>query len=304
MFNFKAAWDALRSQPQTPAVNTGQTTPPQPDQHDAVKSTFVNWTATLVPFALGILLAISNGYFFAGFHDFSLTDVSTFIAWGSGFAIEAATLAAIFNASLRLKAGDKKGFRASLAVGLALAFISFTAQYVFLQMSLANGSLVVNDSAVDKMPLFSMLVGVNGFQGHDILFLIRSSAYHVAEFSCTFLIASKGMTHEKKLEHQRRNFEYSMAEAQQQMVLDFMKNINENLTQMMSSQQRLMNQQFVQVTEHIERPVPRIEPVTQITAEIDARQIAAALDEQSKKAKALWTPQPQPESQNQGPANE
>src|SRR5579883_2829134 len=70
------------------------------DTHDSVKATFVNWTATLVPFVLGLLLAISNGYFFAGFHDFNPGDVSNFIAWGSGFAIEAATLAAVFNASL------------------------------------------------------------------------------------------------------------------------------------------------------------------------------------------------------------
>jgi len=227
------------------------------DSHDAVKATFVNWTATLVPFVLGLLLAISNGYFFAGFQDFNAADVSNLIAWGSGFAIEAATLAAVFNASLRLKAGDKRGFRNSLAVGLLLALISFTAQYVFLQMSLTNGSLQVNDTAIDKMPLFSMLVGVNGFQGHDVLFLIRASAYHIGEFACTFLFASKGLTHAKKLEVQRESFEHKMAEAQQNMVLAFMEAINTNMTSMMQSNQKLLAQQFSTVLDAL--PTPRVE---------------------------------------------
>ncbi|GHO45177.1 hypothetical protein [Ktedonospora formicarum] len=309
--NVKFLWKSTEQKPQE-AVK-----PADDGMHDNVKATFVNWTATIVPFALGLLLAISNGYFFAGFQDFHPGDVSNFIAWGSGFAIEAATLAAVFNASLRLKAGDKKGFRASLAVGVLLALISFTAQYVFLQMSLANGFLRVNDSAIDKMPLFSMLVGVGGFQGHDVLFLIRASAYHVAEFACTFLIAGKGVTHSKKLELQRQDFESSMAEAQQQMVLSFMKAINENMTAMMASNQKLLSQQFSQVLTGIEQPVPRvelsaayvtpaplpqIESPTQTTSELSAAAIAEALAEQAKKERVLWKPQPQPENlSKQGP---
>ena len=284
--NFKVAWHALVGSTPT------QKAPIDPEEHhDQVKSTFVNWTATIVPFALGILLAISNGYFFSGFHDFSLTDINSVIAWGSGFAIEAATLACVFNAALRLRAGDKRGFRASFAVGLLLCFISFTAQYVFLQMQLTDGTLVLNDTAIDKMPIFNLLVGVNGFQGHDLLFLIRSGAYHVTELACTFLIAKTGMTHAKKLEKQRQDFEHRLQASQQEMALTFMEAITETMKAHMDPQRLLMQQQFTRISQE-----PTIVE-SRVTAEVDTQAIADALAERSKKEKALWKPVPQQSQQ-------
>lgn len=293
---------------------------PEATYSDTAKTAFVNWVATLVPIALGVLLAISNGYFFAGFQPFSLASTNSIIAWGSGFAIEAATLACIFNAALRLRAGDRRGFRANLTVGLVLAFISFTAQYTYLQMSLQDGSLAINDAAIDKIPVLGMFAGVAGFQGHDVLFLVRSSAYHIAEFACTFLIAKKGSTHQKQLDDQRKSFEINMAQQQQDMVLGFMSAINEHFNTMMEDQKQLMSRQFVRITEAASQPLPPPAPAPEptpmltlehpalrklealvdgpITAQVDAQEIADALAERAKKAKALWRPQAQPESHN------
>jgi hypothetical protein len=211
-----------------------------PTEIEKVKSQFVDWVALVVPFALGILLAISNGYLFAGFKNFSLVDIPVFVAWLSGFAIEAAALAALFHSSNRLKSGNRREFWLSFAGAITLACISLVAQYCYLQMEYKTGSIKISDQAVDQMPIFNLLVGVNGFKGHDILFLIRSVAYHIAEFVCSFLIVRRGQTIQAALQRQRDIFEYKSQVGQQEAILSMAETLQRGIQAMMEQQQRII----------------------------------------------------------------
>ncbi len=247
-----------------------------PSRIDAVKSTFIEWTALTVPFMLALLLAISNGYFFSGFKDFTLHDVSVVVAWGSGFAIEMAALAAIFHAAQRLKSGKRKDFAISLTWALVLAAISFLAQYVYLQMEVVRGTLQVNDSAIDKMPLFSLLVGTGGLQGHDVLFLVRTSAYHVAEIACTFLFTSKGTSIEAAIRREQEKFTYRTMIETQQTVLQLMTSVRAKEKHDLS----VTAAEFLPATTIMQEPVvPEAEklPEPVLTQQIDLGELAALI---------------------------
>jgi hypothetical protein len=231
-----------------------------PTEIEKAKAQFVDWVALVVPFALGSLLAISNGYLFAGFKNFSL-DTTTFVAWMSGFAIEAAALAALFHSSDRLKRGHKKEFWLSFSGALILASISLVAQYVYLQMEYKTGSLKINDQAVDQMPIFSLLLGVNGFKGHDILFVVRSFAYHIAEFVCSFLITKKGTTVAAALQRKREIFEYKSQVSQQESILALSETIQKGIQDLMGQQQQVMQVALQKALEQLAAPEQSVNPL-------------------------------------------
>lgn len=231
---------------------------------EKVKAQFVDYVALIVPFSLGCLLAISNGYLFAGFKPFSLVDTPVFVAWLSGFAIEAAALAALFHSANRLKSGNKREFWLTFSGAIILASISLVAQYVYLQMEYRTGSLKINDQAVDQMPIFSLLVGVNGFQGHDVLFVIRSLAYHIAEFVCSFLITRKGTTVAAALQRKREIFEYKSQVAQQESILALAETLQTGIQAMMLQQQKMMTIALERAQVQLTAPVVE-EPVSPLS---------------------------------------
>lgn len=233
-----------------------------PSEIEQAKAQFVDWVALVVPFILGCLLAISNGYLFAGFKNFSLIDIPVFVAWLSGFAIEAAALAALFHSSNRLKSGNRREFWLSFSGAIILALISLVAQYVYLQMEYRTGSLKINDQAVDQMPIFSLLVGVNGFKGHDVLFLIRSVAYHIAEFVCSFLIVRKGQTVAVALQRQREIFEYKSQVAQQQTILAMAETLQKGIQDMMQQQQQIMQIALERAQSQLSAPEAMTDPLS------------------------------------------
>ncbi len=157
---------------------------------ERIKSAFSQCIGTVAPFVLALILSVSNGYFFAGFRDFSW-NTPIVLAYAGGTILELVGLAAIFTAQKSLKEGTRAFFLSAFLFALALAVVSLFAQYLYLQVLEIRGGLTIPDGAIARIPLVSWLIGINGMQGHDWLFLIRGGAFHLAELGCTFLIAKK-----------------------------------------------------------------------------------------------------------------
>jgi hypothetical protein len=156
--------------------------------HDErIKSAFSQFVGLFAPFVLACILSLSNGYFFAGFHDPQWT-LQIMLAYLGGAVLEMIGLAAIFRAQQALKEGTRSFFYSAFLFALTLAAISLVAQYLYLQIQEMQGTLVIPDAAIARIPIVNWLIGINGMQGHDWLFLIRGGAFHLAELGCTFLI--------------------------------------------------------------------------------------------------------------------
>lgn len=218
---------------------------------DEIKLGFVEIIALIGPFFIGSILAISNGYFFSGFQEFNLTNIPIFVAWMSGFALEAINLAALFHAANQLKQNNRAAFWKSFLFALVLASISFIAQYIYLEMEYKSGNLQVSDTAIENIPFFSLFIGINNLSGHDVLFIVRAVAYHLAEFACTFLISKKGLSIERAMEIQNKQFQLNSAREQQEMVIKLMKSTTDAMKQLTERQNEVLIRAFTKVEEEV-----------------------------------------------------
>lgn len=246
---------------------------PPVSRHDVIKSGFIDYVVLFVPFILAVLLAVSNGYFFSGFKDFDIKSLPITLAWTAGFALEAICLAAIFHASIMLKNGKKVEFWRSMIVALLLGSISFLTQYIYLQLQVHE--LVAIDTAIEKTPLFSILVGFNGLKGHDILFIIRSAAFHVGEMACAFLISKKGKDLQTELNRRNAFAMINQSIQTSNMVEDMQKMLLSNMRLMMENQQRQLQAKFDVVTT-VNSPV-----VDRVITEEDTVNFTTALPNQN-----------------------
>ena len=213
---------------------------------DGVKDVFAGAAGLWGPFVLALILSLSNGYFFAGFHDPSW-QLQIALAYAGGATLEAIGLAAIFRAAKALKNGTRGFFALSFGFALTLAAISLLAQYMYLQLQMANGTLVVPDSAVSHIPLFNLLIGIGGMQGHDWLFLIRGGAFHLAELGCTFLISKKNKSLQRLIAQQSELQDARLTWERKQMVAEMESSLADQFRMMMAQQRRMSEQNFGRV---------------------------------------------------------
>src|SRR6266568_1230232 len=89
------------------------------DYGDRLTGSFTLIVGILGPFVLAAILSVSNGYFFAGFHDF-MWNVPTVLAYAGGAILEAIGLAAIFTAQKALKDGTRAFFISAFLFALTL----------------------------------------------------------------------------------------------------------------------------------------------------------------------------------------
>ncbi len=213
------------------------------DWGDRLKGSFTLVVGILGPFLLAMILSVSNGYFFAGFHDFAW-DVPTVLAYAGGAILETIGLAAIFTAQRALREGTRGYFLAAFFFALSLAFVSLMAQYLYLQLLEIRGALTIPDGAIAHVPIVSWLVGINGMQGHDWLFLIRGGAFHLAEIGCTFLISKRAKSLRRLIAQQRELQDARLTWERNQLIADMERTVAEQLGVMMSQQRRVTEVQF------------------------------------------------------------
>jgi hypothetical protein len=140
-------------------------------------------------FLLMIVAAWSVGFFFAGMHDFTLSNQDTTLIYGGAFAPEAIFTGAMFTAAINKKRGRACGLL--FAGALVLALGPMLAQFASYETQLQQGRLQVSDSAIESIPLLTWLVG--SMKGHSFLLLLRGGAFHFAE-----ILACLGMPSKKR----------------------------------------------------------------------------------------------------------
>ncbi len=182
---------------------------------ERIKSAFSQCIGTVAPFVLALILSVSNGYFFAGFHDFAW-NIPTVLAYVGGTVLELIGLAAIFTAQRALKEGTRSFFLSAFLFAFSLALVS----------------------------LLAWLIGVNGMQGHDWLFLIRGGAFHLAEIGCTFLISKKQKSLRRLIAQQRELQDARLMWERNQLLTDMERTIADQLALMMSQQRKVTELQF------------------------------------------------------------
>jgi len=210
---------------------------------ERIKSAFSQCIGTVAPFVLALILSVSNGYFFAGFHDFAW-NIPTVLAYVGGTVLELIGLAAIFTAQRALKEGTRSFFLSAFLFAFSLALVSLLAQYLYLQLLEIRGGLTIPDGAIARIPIVSWLIGVNGMQGHDWLFLIRGGAFHLAEIGCTFLISKKQKSLRRLIAQQRELQDARLMWERNQLLTDMERTIADQLALMMSQQRKVTELQF------------------------------------------------------------
>lgn len=145
-------------------------------------------------FLLMIVAAWSVGFFFAGMHDFTLSNQDTTLIYGGSFALEAIFTGAMFTVGTNKKRGRSWGLL--FAGALVLALISVLAQFASYETQLQQGRLQISDSAIESIPLLTWLIG--SMKGHSFLFLLRGGAFHFAE-----MLACLGMPSKKRTVHEQ-----------------------------------------------------------------------------------------------------
>jgi hypothetical protein len=159
------------------------------DGIEKIKLWFARTAMFLGAFLLMVVAAWSVGFFFAGMHDFTLSDQDTALIYGGAFALEAIFTGAMFTVALQKKRGRPWGLL--FAGALVLAVVSMLAQFASYEAQLQQGRLQVSDSAIESVPLLTWLVG--SMHGHSFLFLLRGGAFHFAE-----ILACLGMPSKKR----------------------------------------------------------------------------------------------------------
>jgi hypothetical protein len=151
-------------------------------------------------FLLMMVAAWSVGFFFAGMHDFTLSNQDTALIYGGSFALEAIFTGAMFTVGINKKRGRAWGLL--FAGALVLALISVLAQFASYETQLQQGRLQVSDSAIESIPLLTWLIG--SMKGHSFLFLLRGCAFHFAEILACLGMPSKKRTLQEQIGEMER----------------------------------------------------------------------------------------------------
>lgn len=187
------------------------------DFSDRVKLVFGQVVGLVAPFILAVILALSNGYLFAGLRDLD-GSLPVRLAYAAGFTLEAIGLAAVYSASYNLKYGYRFWTMMSFLGVAAMAFISLLSQYAYLEVDKA---ITLPSGAIEHMPLINALIGRTGLGGNDLFFMVRAIAYHVGEILCAFIISKRGKSLRKLLAQQREIAQSRNEMQQQALFLDF-----------------------------------------------------------------------------------
>lgn len=162
---------------------------------EGAKNGYIVLIAAIAPFALGTILALGVGYFFAGFQPFSWT-VPGVLAYGGGFAVEAVCLACFFASAKAFWGGQRWHFLAALVAALALSTISISSQILYLQLEGLKGAGQIPPGALDTIPVIGALVGNAGV---GWVILARAIGFHIAEAACCFILAKSTESPEKRV---------------------------------------------------------------------------------------------------------
>ncbi len=161
---------------------------------------FARTAMVLGAFLLMIVAAWSVGFFFAGMHDFTLSNQDTALIYGGSFALEAIFTGAMFTVGINKKRGRAWGLL--FAGTLVIALISILAQFASYETQLQQGRLQVSDSAIESIPLLTWLIG--SMKGHSFLFLLRGCAFHFAEILACLGMPSKKRTEQEQIREMER----------------------------------------------------------------------------------------------------
>jgi hypothetical protein len=156
---------------------------------DRVKGSFVEFIAVFGAFSMWVLLGYGNGYFYAGLHELSWDTWVIIVYLFGGWGLEAIGMALIFVAGFAYIEKNYHKMVFALVFALILALVSFISQYSMLEAQVALGTLKVPNNAIQQIP-FLVLFGKIG-KGQTLLFVLRSAAFHIGEFACTFLIPKR-----------------------------------------------------------------------------------------------------------------
>ncbi|MGZ3948531.1 MAG: hypothetical protein ACXVKK_10465 [Flavisolibacter sp.] len=193
---------------------------------DTIKDFFVSQGSWILPFVIAGLLAVSSGYLFANFHDFSWSAPTYIkIAYIGGGCLEGGALMGVFSANRNLKQGNKQLFFIIFSGVVFFSLISALAQYVYLDHTV---QLDIHDA--NQAPIFNYFVGFGGADGKEWLFFLRSITFHTLEIFCTFLFSRTEKTIAQLAREHRMRVQAEM-EAQREIAIAEVSNrINEIVT--------------------------------------------------------------------------
>jgi hypothetical protein len=193
---------------------------------DTIKDFFVSQGSWLLPFIIAGLLAVSSGYLFANFQDFSWSAATSVkIAYIGGACLELGALMGVFAANRNLKQGNKKPFWIIFTGVVFFSLISALAQYVYLE-----NTVTINVKDANNAPVFNYLVGFGGADGKEWLFFLRSLTFHTLEIFCTFLFSRTEKTIAQLAKEHRQRVQAEM-EAQREITIAEVSNrVNEIVT--------------------------------------------------------------------------
>ena len=199
------------------------------DGIEHAKLGFARAAMFLGAFLLMVVAAWSVGFFFAGMHDFTLSNQDTALIYGGSFALEAIFTGAMFTVALNKKRGRPWGLL--FAGALVLALVSMLAQFASYETQLQQGRLQVSDSAIESIPLLTWLVG--SMNGHSFLFLLRGGAFHFAEILACLGMPSKKRSLQEQIstmeQVQRARLQFEEAQLLAQMRAAIARRIQEDL---------------------------------------------------------------------------
>ena len=199
------------------------------DGIEQAKLWFARAAMFLGAFLLMVVAAWSVGFFFAGMHDFTLSNQDTTLIYGGSFALEGIFTGVMFTVAFNKKRG--RPWVLLFAGALVLALVSVLAQFASYETQLAEGRLQVSDSAIEAIPLLTWLIG--SMKGHSFLFLLRGGAFHFAEILACLGMPSKKRSLEEQISTmervQRARLQFEEAQLLAQMRAAIAERIQEDL---------------------------------------------------------------------------
>jgi hypothetical protein len=191
------------------------------------------WFARTAMFAGAFLLMVvaawSVGFFFAGMHDFTLSNQDTTLIYAGSFALEGIFTSVMFTVAFNKKRG--RPWALLFAGALVLALVSVLAQFASYETQLQLGRLQVSDSAIESIPLLTWLIG--GMQGHSFLFLLRGGAFHFAEILACLGMPSRKRSLEEQISTmervQRARLQFEEAQLLAELRTAIAQRVQENL---------------------------------------------------------------------------
>lgn len=192
--------------------------------YDGFTAVLIQIIGLVAPLLIAMVLTVGNGYFFSGFHEWTMSDPLVVWAYIGGGVLEAIGLGLVYRAARRYRKGDYKGLMFTFAwLGILMAGSIF-AQYMFLQGLYTNGVLKVPDNAAEHAPIFSALVGIGAMRGHDIVFFVRAVLFHIGELACSFVVVDKAKTASQIIAERREIHDAQIAMERQNMQLEHERN--------------------------------------------------------------------------------